>query len=67
MKFSSKAQKTAEKSTLEEDLDYRDKKMSVHLENQDALDISLQKREGCGTWLMERAVVANTLVTQIKD
>jgi len=25
-KFSSKAQKTVEKSTLEEDLDYRDKK-----------------------------------------
>lgn len=49
-RFGSEAQQTIEKLSLEEDLDYRGKIMSVDLENQDALSISVQEREGCATW-----------------
>lgn len=35
---------------MEEDLDYPGKRKSVDLENQDALGISVQEREGYATW-----------------
>lgn len=49
-KFGNEAQQTVEKLALEEDLDYSGKRKSVDLENQDALGISVQEREGYATW-----------------
>lgn len=49
-RFGSEAQQTVEQLSLEEDLDYRGKIMSVDLENQDALSISVHERENYATW-----------------
>lgn len=49
-RFGNEAQQTVEQLALEEDLDYSGKRKTVDLENKDALDISVQEREGYATW-----------------
>jgi len=65
--FGSKAKQTVEHLALEEDLDYSCKRMSVDLENQDALGVSVQVREGCAIWSGGKNSIGQDLVTKTKD